>query len=167
MKRKFIYMALLLICISLAAIPVMSASDSTQTQAAVKTKPAEAIKWYDYQDGLKQMKEGHKKGFVHFYTDWCTYCKLMNRQTFTDKSVIAYLNENFIPIRINAEKERDVAQKYGVNRFPTNFFMAEDGSLIGNRPGFIPSDLMLSMLKYINTDSFKTISFADFMEKKN
>ncbi len=164
MQRKFIYMLGFLICLSLLAGPVISASDNTaSTTATAET----GIKWISYTDGIKKIKEENKKGFLHFYTDWCTYCKIMNKNTFADKAVIDYLNENFVPIRVNAEKERDPAKKYNVDRFPTNFFIAGDGSTIGNRPGYIPPDMMLNMLKYIKTDSYKSISFSDFLAKKN
>lgn len=160
MQRKFRYIFGLLVCLSLLAGPMIFASDPPKS-------PGDGVKWVSFQDGLKRIKAEDKKGFVLFYTDWCTYCKIMNKKTFTDQAVIDYLNKNYIPIRVNAEKERDVAKEYGVNRFPTTIFIAEDASTIGNRPGYIPADLMLAMLKYINTNSFKRIGFSDFMEKNH
>jgi len=124
------------------------------------------IKWYSYKEGIKKMKNENKKGFLHFYTSWCTFCKLMNANTFTDQKVIAFLNENFVPIRVNAEEEQDVAKTYNVNRFPNTFYIAEDISTIGNRPGFIPADILLEMLTYVHTNNYKKMSFNDYMEKK-
>ena len=103
---------------------------------------------------------------MHFYTDWCGYCKLMNKSTFTDKKVIAFLNENFVPILVNAEKQQDVAKNYNVSKFPYTFFIAEDVSSIGSRPGYIPPDVMMDMLLYINSNTFQKMSFNDYMEKK-
>jgi len=123
------------------------------------------INWHSYQSGIKKIADQNKKGFIHFYTDWCTYCKLMNQKTFSNEAVVAYLNENFVPIRVDAEEQRDVARKYGVSSFPNNGFIAEDQSEIGKRPGFIPPDMLLKMLEYIDSESFKTISFKDFMDK--
>jgi len=140
----------LFISIIFAFSPVLAAADSE-------------INWYSYQSGMKKINDEGKKGFLHFYTDWCTYCKLMNRQTFTDDSVVAFLNQNFVPMRVNAEKQRDVAKKYGVSKFPNSWFIAEDQSEIGKRPGFISADILLKMLKYVDTDSFQEMSFQDFM----
>ncbi|MFO7997365.1 MAG: thioredoxin family protein [Bacteroidales bacterium] len=122
------------------------------------------IKWNSYETGMNKISEENLKGFLHFYTDWCTYCKKMNQETFSDDSVADYLNQNFVPIRINAEKQREVAKKYGVSRFPNNWFISEDSSDIGSQPGFIPPDALLKMLQYINTDSFEDMSFQEFME---
>ena len=71
------------------------------------------IQWHPYDTGIKLIKEQNKKGFLHFYTDWCTYCKVMNRETFVDSKIVDYLNDNFISIRVNAEKQKDIAKNTG------------------------------------------------------
>ena len=48
---------------------------------------------------------------------------------------------------------------------PSTWFISEDGNRIGNRPGYIASDEMLKILKYIGTDSYLSMSFKAFMEK--
>ena len=121
------------------------------------------IQWQPYDEGIAMIKSQHKKGFIHFYTDWCTYCKLMTKQTFSDEKVIDYLNNNFVSIMVNADKEKEVARKYGVNRFPNTWFISEDSSALSSQPGFIPPDMLLSMLKFLNTDSFKKMKFSEFV----
>lgn len=124
------------------------------------------VNWYSYDEGIKKIKSGDKIGFLHFYTDWCTYCKMMVKQTFSDKKVSDYLNANFIPIRVNADEEKAVAKEYGVNRYPSNWFLASDGREIANRPGFIPPEQMIQMLKYLHSGSYETMSFSDYLEKQ-
>jgi len=131
---------------------------------AISGKPE--IKWYSYQEGMKKVKEENKKGFLHFYTNWCHFCKLMNANTFSDAKVATYINENFVPMRVNAEDQKDIAKQYNVDRFPFTFFIAEDDSTIGNRPGYIPADVLLDMLAYVNTNSYKTMTFSDYMQQK-
>ena len=125
------------------------------------------INWNSYNTGMKKIAQENKKGFIHFYTDWCTYCKMMNRKTFSNDSVAAYLNRNFVPIRVNGDEQKSVISDYGVNGFPTNLFVAEDQSDIGSRPGFIPADIFLKMLKYIESDSFKHMSFQDYVDNNS
>ena len=43
-------------------------------------------------------------------------------------------------------------------------FLAEDGDSIGSQPGYIPPDVMLPLLKFIHTDSFKKMDFKKFQE---
>jgi len=124
------------------------------------------IHWQSYENGMKMIKDQNKKGFLHFYTDWCTYCKIMNKQTFADAKVIDYINDNFIPIRVNAEKQKDIAKQYGVTRFPNNWFIGEDSKALSSQPGYIPPDMFLNMLQFLNTDSFKKMKFSEFMENQ-
>ena len=151
-KQIFITITLIALMLSLNLTPAMAEKKQ--------------IHWQTYDAGIKMIKEQNKKGFLHFYTDWCTYCKLMNKETFNDPKIIDYLNNNFVPIRVNAEKEKDVAKKYGVNRFPSNWFIGEDSSALTNQPGFIPPEMLLNMLKFLKTDSFKSMKFSEFMKEQ-
>ncbi len=124
------------------------------------------IQWQSYESGIQMLQDKNKKGFLHFYTDWCTYCKIMNHQTFTDSKIIDYLNDNFISIRVNADKHKDVAKKYGVGLFPNTRFIAEDNTEISSQPGFIAPEMLLNMLKFLNTDSFKQMKFFEFIDNQ-
>ena len=124
------------------------------------------IAWTNYQEGMERIKTEKKRGVLHFYTTWCTYCKVMNANTFTDAKVIQYLNDNFIPMYINAEVDTVVARTYGANKFPFTAFLDEKGDVIGSRPGYIQPEMLLDMLQYIHTDDYKSITFSAFLEKK-
>ena len=126
------------------------------------------VHWFSYKEGLKKMKQENKKGFLHFYTDWCTYCKLMKKQTFSNAKVINYMNKHYIAIRVNAEDQtaKKIVKDYGVDRFPLNFFLQKDASVIGERPGYVPPDTFISMLKFIDTNSYKTESFTDYLKQQ-
>lgn len=126
-----------------------------------------AVQWSGYEAGMKKISEQNKKGFIHFYTDWCKYCKMMTQKTFSDEAVAAYLNQNFVPIRVNAEKQKTVAEEYGVSRFPNNWFIAEDQSSLGKRPGFIPAEDLLHMLRFVHAERYKEMTFQDYMENND
>jgi thioredoxin-related protein len=52
-----------------------------------------------------------KKFMIDVYTDWCGWCKVMDKKTFTDPEVIKYLNENFNVVKFNAEQKEAVTFK--------------------------------------------------------
>ena len=110
----------------------------------------EVINWRSYEEGLVVSKVEKKKVFLHFYADWCVYCGKMAKETFQNPAVISYLNDNFIPVRVNTDREPGTAGKYGVNGLPSTWFLTEMGEAIGTIPGFIPPDQLLSMLKEVN-----------------
>ena len=122
------------------------------------------IRWYSFKEGMAQQEKLRKKAFLHFWAKWCPSCRKMNEVTFTDRSVIAYLNKHFISIKINSEENKTLASEFGVRGIPDNWFIAENNQPISDLPGYIPPKMFLAVLKFILTDSYKKISFTKFME---
>lgn len=127
---------------------------------------AETIKWDSYENGVSKAKLQKKKIFLHFYADWCKYCKIMDQKTFVSGPVVDYLNKNFIAIRVNSDKEKKLASQYKVRGVPANWFISEDNEVIGNRPGYITPEDMIVFLKFINTENYKTMSLEKFKDKQ-
>ena len=111
---------------------------------------ADGINWRSYEEGLAVSKAEKKKVFLHFYADWCVFCAKMARETFQNPAVVSYLNNNFISVRVNTDKEPDTAMRYGVTGLPSTWFLTRMGEAIGTVPGFIPPEILLSMLKEVN-----------------
>lgn len=107
------------------------------------------ITWYGYDEGIALGKAAEKKVYLHFYADWCKVCKKMEKNTFQNPSVIAYLRENFISIKVNFDREKEISSDYGVRGVPINWFITESGEKIGPIPGYIPSERFLLILKNI------------------
>lgn len=111
---------------------------------------ADEIKWRSYEEGLAVSKAEKKKVFLHFYADWCVFCGKMAKETFQNSDIIAYLNNHFIPIRVDTDKAPGTAAQYGVTGLPSTWFLTERGEAIGAVPGFIGPDTLLAMLKEVN-----------------
>ena len=110
----------------------------------------EGIIWQSYEEGLAVSKAEKKKVFLHFYADWCVFCGKMAKETFQNPDVVAYLNNHFIPIRVDTDKAPGTAAIYGVTGLPSTWFLTERGEAIGAVPGFIGPDTLLAMLKEVN-----------------
>ena len=121
--------------------------------AASGPAAADKIDWHTYESGMARSKFEKKKVFLHFYADWCKYCVEMERKTFTDPAVIAALNRNFIPIRVDSERETAAAALFRVKGLPDLWFLAESGEVIGHRPGFLPPDQLMKILTAITTSN--------------
>lgn len=117
---------------------------------------ADAITWYSYEDGLARSKAEKKKIYINFHADWCGYCHKMERETFKNADVIAYLNRNYIPIRIDSDKEKKLASQYRVRGLPDNHFLSETGENIGNQPGYLgPKDFM-KIITFVYEEKYKS-----------
>ncbi len=107
------------------------------------------IEWHAYEAGMARSRFEKRKAFIYFHAEWCTYCADMDRKTFTNPEVVALLNRNFIPIRVDSDREKAVASLYRVKGLPDIWFIAETGEVIGHRPGFIPPDQMVKALNAV------------------
>jgi thioredoxin-related protein len=128
---------------------------------------SDGVRWYNYEEGKALMQSEGKKGFLSFYADWCKYCKVMDAETFGNAAVVAYLNRNFIAMKVNSDQETKRAADYGVRGLPSTWFLTAQGQRISNRPGLIPPKDMLNILKFIHTDSYEQMSFDDFLSRQN
>lgn len=97
----------------------------------------------------KAIKE-KKYIFVDSYTDWCYWCKVMDKETFTDSTVSSNLNTNFISVKREMEKDEEgiaMSMKYHVNAFPTYLVFSPEGMLVYKIIGFRPAEEFLAELK--------------------
>ena len=129
---------------------------------AVGQEKTKGISWAGYEKGITMAEQQGKKIFLYFHADWCTYCKKMELTTFKDKGVIDYLNEHYIAIIVDSDKERKIASRFGVRGLPTTWFLKSDTNKLSSMPGYIDSNRLLTILKFINTESYKKMSYQDF-----
>jgi thioredoxin-related protein len=112
---------------------------------------AEKIEWHSYEAGIARSRFEKRKVFIYFFAEWCTYCADMDRKTFTNPEVVGMLNRNFIPIRVDADRDKAAASLYRVKGLPHMVFLTEGGQEIGGLPGFIPPDQMMKALTAVLT----------------
>jgi thioredoxin-related protein len=136
------------------------------------------IAWQKVDAGMHYASSNDKKLFMYVYTDWCSYCKKMENEVFSDDKISAYLNEHFTPVAINAESrarirfgndemtEQEYAAMLGVQGYPTHVFMTANGEPITLAPGYIPAENFLKVLTYIAGDHYLHMSWDAFLSRE-
>ena len=133
--------------------------------ATASSVPSGSINWLTYDEAQKQGQDQSRKYLLYFYTDWCTYCRKLEQNTFVDKEVAAYVNQNFIPVRINSEQMPKIAARYRINGVPNLRFLTSKGEDIAHWPGYIEAARFLPLLKYIQTDSYIKMGYSEFLKQ--
>ena len=150
--------------------------------------PKTAVKLYSIAEVEKLQKKKPKKVLVSLAADFCNTCKVMNKTTFTDTSIAAYVNKHFYVVQLDVTSKDTIVlkkEKYfpvAVNNFPMHSLAFK---LTNNRfslPSLCLLDEQLStidvlnyyqspehirpILEFIATNAYKTSTFSDFMEKR-
>ena len=138
-----------------------------------------AIAWTDFGAGSAAAGTAHKKIIIDVYTDWCTWCKTMDKKTYADEEVVSYVQEHFIPVRLNAESQvvrqvhnmqmtdAQLAGAFGVSGYPTTVFVNDDGTPITSMDGYIEAGEFKTVLRFIAEDKYRSMSFEEYKKSAN
>lgn len=102
----------------------------------------EGIKFFEggWDAALQKARAEHKPIFIDIYATWCGPCKMLKKNTFTDKAVADYYNTHYINLSFDGENGEGVmmAQKFSITGYPTLIILNEEGGLLKMQAGFLP-----------------------------
>jgi thioredoxin-related protein len=137
-----------------------------------------AFQWRSWDDGLQEAGSSNKHVLVDVYTDWCGWCRRMDRDVYSRKDVREYLQSRFVTVKLNAESAerasymgrdftaRTLASGFRVTGYPTTIFLRSNGEHIVNVPGYVPADRFLLLLEFIGDGHLdRGEDFMEFMKK--
>jgi uncharacterized protein YyaL (SSP411 family) len=124
------------------------------------TKIDQKLVWLDFNSGMAKARKENKVALIDAYTDWCGWCKVMDKNTFSNAEIIQMINEDFIPIKFNPEK-------------PGNYVIGADtlngrqllGAISGGKHGGYPTiyfylpekNTMMQQAGYQSPEQFKVV----------
>jgi thiol-disulfide isomerase/thioredoxin len=99
---------------------------------------------------VKKATAANKPIFVDFYAVWCGPCKMMTRDVFTQETVGAFFNQNFISYKVDAEKEEvDLVGSISLEAYPTLVFFSPTGKMMHKAVGALDAEPLVSLAKQI------------------
>lgn len=136
----------------------------------VSTISAQAVEWSkaSFEEAVNLAKNENKYIFIDCYTEWCTWCKVMDKETFTDPQVSDFINQQFIPLKLDMEKPAQTAlgAKYRVRMFPSFLVFNPEGTLVYRIHGFRKApDLMHDLGKAM--DAAQQMKFPGITDEMN
>lgn len=143
---------------------VFAIIERKESPSPPEISPDTKVQWMDYDQGMEKAKKKNKPVLLFFGADWCAYCNKMKAVTFQDSKVSDYINENFIPVYVDADQKKELVSLYEVRGLPTSWFLNATGDKLYGSPGYMDEKMFLNLLNYILHDKYITHSFQDYLE---
>ncbi len=96
---------------------------------------------------LAEAKRANKIVMIDFFTTWCGPCKKLDRITWKDPKVVAWLGQKCVALKVDAEKNRDLAQRFKISAYPTLVFVSSAGKELDRLRGFRDGTQFLSEVR--------------------
>jgi len=132
--------------------------------APLKTNSVEGVKWYDWNEGITKARAEGKIALIDTYTDWCHWCKVMDKNTYENANVIQIINKDFVAIKFNPELDKKyingtdtmngrqllaALSSGNSSGYPTTYFYLTKKNVMYQEAGYIEPVRFESLLKEI------------------
>ena len=136
------------------------------------------VNWLTMEEAQERFSEEPRLIFVDVYTSWCGWCRRMTSETYAHPQIARLLNDNFYPVKLNAEQEEPIVFKgvtyenenigqrrathnfaiallQGRMSYPSVVFFDDNLQLITAIPGFRPPKAMEGVLTFFKDGVYK------------
>ncbi|MGD8491786.1 MAG: DUF255 domain-containing protein, partial [Anaerolineae bacterium] len=107
------------------------------------------ITWYEWDEESFELAEALELPVMLYITaPWCEPCHLMEETTLADRDIVTTINDDFIPIMVDADKRPDVDSRYNNGGWPTTAFLDPDGNVLESL-NFLTAEEMMPVLQRV------------------
>ena len=150
----------------------------------ITVKAQDKINWLSFEKAIALNTKNPKPIIIDVYTDWCGWCKKLDKDTYSNPVIIDYINKNYYAVKLDGEGKDDIKfkghtfkykqegrSKYhelaaallnGKLSYPTTIFMSKDQKIIQNIPGYLPKEKMEKILAFFNNETYKKADWTKF-----
>jgi thioredoxin-related protein len=153
----------------------------------------DVVKWMTWNEAVDAVAKDKAAGrtpkliLVHIYTDWCSWCKKMETNSFNKPRVARYINEHFYPVKFDAEYKETITfegfsfryvptkgrQDRGIHqlaytlmdgdvRYPSTVFLDGEFDVLQRIGKYLDDWTLYTVLNYLNSDDYGLIPWAEY-----
>ncbi len=94
---------------------------------------------------FERARREQKPVLLSIATAWCASCLEMDRTSYADPAIVSVINDQFIPVRVDADDRPDISERYSLGGWPTTVFLTAGGEILTGGT-FVPLDRMRGIL---------------------
>ena len=134
--------------------PLANGNEVNKAEMAKKTleptdKNMKSITWLtSYDKALTKAKAENKPIMIDFYADWCVACKQLDKNIYASPDVIKK-SKDFINLKVNIDKEQDIAARYKAYFLPTLIFLDGNGKVLWRLEGVATTSYFIDSLQKV------------------
>jgi thiol:disulfide interchange protein len=154
-KQARTFVAVAAVLAAFSVLPGCRRGGSTAASAGsdmpVSSHAGSVMHWESgWKQALNRAQHENKAVLVDFYADWCVWCRRLDTTTYRDPAVLAYVNSNLVPVKLNVDARdgQALARQYGVDGLPTIVILGANGKEMGRIPGYLPADRFLDAVRH-------------------
>lgn len=108
---------------------------------------AQEVRWrYEYSQARSEAQRAGLPLFLDFSTEWCGYCKKLDVTTFRDPEVVRLLNEQFVPVKLDGNREKRLVEALQIQGYPTLIVAGPDGRILKTLEGYLDAARLRTQL---------------------
>jgi thioredoxin-related protein len=177
MSRYYI----LITSVSLLLLIILSSAYYVDREEHRLNQDEVSVEWLSFEEAVEKSKSEKRKIFIDVYTDWCGWCKVMDKKTFSEATIATYLNEKYYAVKLDAEQTEDIIFRdhtfkfvpngrrgyhelaawllQGKLSYPTVVFLDEDFNPIQPLPGYREPKEFHPILTFFGEDQHKSMDW--------
>lgn len=146
----------------------------------------EKVNWVSFEKAIEANKKDPKPFLVDIYTDWCGWCKKMDRDTYANPVIAKYINKNYHAVKMDGEGKKPITYKdytfkfksqgrngyhelsallmNGKLSYPMTIILNKEEKLLDRIPGYLDPKKMEMVLAYFIKRDRKTKKWGKFVK---
>jgi thioredoxin-related protein len=151
------------------------------------TLSAQEVNWISFEKAIELNKKEKKFILLDVYTDWCGWCKRMDKTTYKNKVIVEYINKHFYAVKLDGEGKKDIVYKEytfkykekgrskfhelpatilnGKLSYPTTVVLDKNEKLLDRIPGYLDAKTMEKVINYFAQEKYKSEKWDVFVKK--
>jgi thiol-disulfide isomerase/thioredoxin/YHS domain-containing protein len=112
--------------------------------------PVSSTVWrHDFSAAQAESRKLDRPLLIHFSASWCGPCRRMEREVLLTPDVLRTLDNGYVAVKVDVEKNRNIAQRYHIQALPSDVIVSPEGRVLSQSQGFQDKGSYLSSVNRV------------------